>query len=102
MIYMDNFEGKWTLSKGYSRDGIEWRMNVGVSHAFEGPVAPNGVLFGWDPRRREYIHYHRKAGMVHAEVDGRLVRKKHAVMRTASPDFENRGDTREVLTPLGH
>ena len=99
MIYMDNFEGKWALSKGYSRDGIAWRMNVGVPHVFESPVAPNGVLFGWDPRRSEYVHYHRKSGMVPADVDGRLVRKKHAVMRTASPDFETWGDTREVLTP---
>lgn len=98
MIYMDNFEGKWALSKGFSRDGITWEMNVGVPHAFERPVAPNGVLFGWDPRRSEYVHYHRKSGMVPADVDGRLVRKKHAVMRTSSPDFENWGDTREVLT----
>ena len=99
MIYMDNFEGKWALSKGYSRDGITWRMNVGAPHVFDPPVAPNGVLFGWDAKRGEYVHYHRKSGMVPADVDGRLVRKKHAVMRTSSPDFENWGDTREVLTP---
>ncbi len=99
MIYMDNFEGKWALSKGFSRDGITWEMNVGVPHAFERPVAPNGVLFGWDARRSEYVHYHRKSGMVPADVDGRLVRKKHAVMRTSSPDFEIWGDTQEVLTP---
>ena len=99
MIYMDNFEGKWALSKGYSRDGITWRMNVGTPHVFDPPVAPNGVLFGWDAKRGEYVHYHRKSGMVPADVDGRLVRKKHAIMRTSSPDFENWGDTREVLTP---
>ena len=99
MIYMDNFEGKWALSKGFSRDGITWEMNVGVPHVFERPVAPNGVLFGWDPRRSEFVHYHRKSSMVPADVDGRLVRKKHAVMRTSSPDFETWGDTQEVLTP---
>ncbi len=99
MIYMDSFQGKWALSKGFSRDGIAWRMNVGVPHVFEPPVAPNGILFGWDPRRSEYVHYHRKSGMVPADVDGRLVRKKHAVMRSSSPDFENWGDTRESLTP---
>lgn len=98
MIYMDNFKGRWALAKGFSRDGIAWRMNVGAPHVFEPPIAPNGVLFGWDPVRSEYVHYHRKSGMVPADVDGRLVRRKHAVMRTASVDFETWGHTVEAMT----
>lgn len=98
MLYMDNFKGKWVLSKGFSRDGITWRMNVGTPHVFERPIAPNGILFGWDSRRREYVHYHRKSGMAQADVDGRRVRRKYAVMRTSSPDFETWGHTQEAMT----
>ena len=98
MLYMDNFKGKWALSKGFSRDGITWRMNVGTPHVFERPIAPNGILFGWDSRRREYVHYHRKSGMASADVDGRRVRRKYAVMRTSSPDFETWGHTQEAMT----
>ena len=97
MLYMDNFKGKWALSKGFSRDGITWRMNVGTPHIFERPIAPNGILFGWDPRRREYVHYHRKSGTMPADVDGRRVRRKYAVMRTSSPDFETWGHTEEAM-----
>lgn len=98
MLYMDNFKGKWALSKGFSRDGITWRMNVGTPHVFERPIAPNGILFGWDARRREYVHYHRKSGMAPADVDGRRVRRKHAVMRTSSADFETWEHTQEAMT----
>lgn len=97
MLYMDNFKGKWALSKGFSRDGITWRMNVGTPHIFERPIAPNGILFGWDSRRREYVHYHRKSGTMPADVDGRRVRRKYAVMRTSSPDFETWGHTEEAM-----
>lgn len=97
MLYMDNFKGKWALSKGFSLDGITWRMNVGTPHIFERPIAPNGILFGWDPRRREYVHYHRKSGTMPADVDGRRVRRKYAVMRTSSPDFETWGHTEEAM-----
>ena len=43
----------WVLSKGYSRDGIHWKMNVGVPVYFTPPAIPNGVLFGWDERSRK-------------------------------------------------
>ena len=72
-------------------------MNVGRPHRFRRPVAPNGILFGWDPRRQEHVHYYRKSGFEPADVDGRTVRTKLAVMRTAGSDFETWGDTREVL-----
>jgi hypothetical protein len=98
MVYMDNIDGQWGLSKGISADGISWQMNVGQPHRFEKPVAPNGVLFGWDAGNAEFVHYHRKSGTVRADVDGRTVRTKSAVMRTSSADFETWGGTREVLT----
>ena len=98
MVYMDNLDGKWGLSQGYSSDGIRWRMNAGSPAFFEPPVAPNGILFGWDPRLERYVHFHRKSGRIPADVDGRTVRSKFAVMRSTSPDFEAWGDTQEVLS----
>jgi len=99
MLYMDDFGGQWGLSKAYSADGIHWNMNVGDRQVFEQGIAPNGVLFGWDEGNREFVHYHRKGGgnRERVDVDGRSVRRKHAVMRTSSPDFETWGDTTEVL-----
>ena len=49
-------EGKFVLANAYSRDGIHWRMNVGNYIYFEPPIVPNGVLFGWDPRRHLFVH----------------------------------------------
>ncbi len=97
MLYMDNIGGAWGLSKGYSPDGVEWDMNVGEPHVFRPPVAPNGILFGWDPRIERYVHFHRKSGRQRADVDGRMTRRKEAVMRTESADFETWGGTREVM-----
>ena len=98
MVYMDNVNGAWGLSKAYSPDGITWEMNVGTPHRFEPPIAPNGILFGWDPRLERYVHFHRKSGRRRADVDGRMVRYKAAVMRTESRDFETWGGTTEVLS----
>ena len=97
MVYMDHVDGAWGLSKAYSPDGITWEMNVGTPHRFEPGVAPNGILFGWDPRLERYVHFHRKGGRVRADVDGRTTRRKAAVMRTESRDFETWGGTTEVL-----
>ena len=98
MVYMDGVDGRWALCQGYSADGIHWQLNVGAPTCFDRPVAPNGILFGWDPRRREFVHYHRSDGRLAADVDGRSVRTRHAVMRTTSRDFETWGDTAVALT----
>ena len=98
MVYMDYVDGAWGLSKAYSPDGIRWKMNVGTPHRFEPGIAPNGILFGWDPRLERYVHYHRKSDRVRADVDGRTTRRKAAVMRTESRDFETWGGTTEALT----
>lgn len=97
MLYMDNIGGKWGLSKGFSADGISWDMNVGEPHRFERPVGPNGILFGWDAKLKQYVHFHRKSATEPADIDGRRVRRKYAIMRTTSRDFENWGNTREVM-----
>ena len=72
-------------------------MNVGTPHRFEPGIAPNGILFGWDPRLERYAHYHRRSDRVRADVDGRTTRRKAAVMRTESRDFETWGGTTEAL-----
>lgn len=97
IAYMDRVEGRWGLSKGYSPDGINWTMNVGEPTYFERPVAPNGILFGWDPRMRKFAHYHRKSQAVRADVDGRVARSRVATVRSTSNDFVDWGDTREVV-----
>ena len=98
MVYMDYVDGAWGLSKAYSPDGIAWEMNVGTPHRFEPGIAPNGILFGWDPRLERYVHFHRKSARDRADVDDRTKRRKAAVMRTESRDFETWGETTEVLT----
>ena len=96
MAYMDEVDGRWVLSKAYSADGINWRMNVGQPTYFERPVIPNGILFGWDPRVERYVLLHRKTTKVRADVDGRLVRQDTALVRSVSRDFGDWGETEEI------
>ena len=97
IAYMDRVDGRWGLCRGYSPDGIHWTMNVGEPSFFARPVAPNGILFGWDPRMRKFAHYHRKSQSVRADVDGRVARSRVATVRSTSEDFSDWGDTREVF-----
>jgi hypothetical protein len=97
MLYMDELEGRFGLARGYSADGIHWRMNVGRPVHFEPPVRPNGELFGWDPRIRRYVLFHPEGRMIPADVDGRMVRNDFGLVRTTSPDFETWGETVEVV-----
>jgi hypothetical protein len=98
MVYMDEMEGRFGLAKGYSRDGIHWRMNVGRPIFFEPPARPNGELFGWDPRISKYVLFHPKGGYIPADVDGRKVRSDFALLRSTSRDFEDWGESREIIT----
>ncbi len=98
MVYMDQIDGRWGLSKGYSADGISWEMNVGPRTFFEPLAAPNGVLFGWDPRLEQYIFYQSSGVRIPADVDGRTVRSNPAIMRSTSADFVDWGDTRPAIT----
>lgn len=97
MVYLDEVKGEFVLAKAYSRDGIYWRMNVGRPVLFEKPLIPNGELFGWDPKLRQYMLFHRKSGSIMADVDGRKVRTEHAFVLSTSPDFESWGNTREII-----
>ena len=98
MIYMDQIDGRWGLSKGYSPDGISWEMNVGPRSFFQPLAAPNGVLFGWDPRHERYVLYQSSGAMIPADVDGRTVRSNPAIMRSTSSDFVEWTDTRPAIS----
>jgi len=69
-------------------------MNVGNYVPFEPPIVPNGVLFGWDPRRRLFVHFHKMTVQKRADVDGRTARNDYTFVTTTSPDFEHWGNTR--------
>lgn len=97
MIYMDYIDDQWGLSKGYSADGLHWEMNVGEHHRFEEGVAPNGIFFGWDPKKRYYAQFHRKGKAARADVDGRMIRRRVATVRTTSSDFDHWDETVEVI-----
>lgn len=102
MVYMDNFDGRWALVKAYSEDGIRWDMGVGEPKFFAEGVFPNGIVFGWDPKREEYVHYHRVGIPTRADVDGRMIRYKQVALRTTSKDFDHWGDPQETLTGMDH
>lgn len=97
MAYMDQIGGRWALASGFSADGIRWRMGAGKPTFFERPVAPNGIVFGWDPRAERFVHFHRIPITERADVDGRRVRGEIAVVRSTSRDFTVWGDTRAVI-----
>lgn len=103
MLYMDEIGGEYSMSVGYSGDGIHWRMDVGEPIRFQPPVLPHGTIFGWDPSAEKYVYFHRKGSydprdFAPADVDGRRVRTDHgSFVRSTSSDFEHWGDTRDVL-----
>ena len=52
------------------------------------PYYPLGVLMGWDPGHRRFVHFHRKvAPGLRVDVDGRSVRAEQAQAVSTSPDF---------------
>ena len=98
MVYLDEIGGRFALVPAYSGDGIHWRMDPAPPAFFERPVIPNGILFGWDPNRSEYVLYHRNAGQEPADVDGRAVRSDlRRLVRSASRDFETWRETAVAL-----
>lgn len=98
MVYLDEIEHGFVLVTAYSPDGINWAMAADRPTTFRRPVIPNGVLFGWDPRLRQYVLYHRNATMAPADVDGRQARSDlRRVVRSESPDFAAWGHTKVAL-----
>ncbi len=91
MAYADEIDGRWFLQAGYSADGIRWAMAAteGAMLGAQPPYYPLGVLMGWDPARRRYVHFHRKvAPGLRADVDGRAVRAEAALAMSTSADFD--------------
>ena len=98
MVYLDEVDKGFALVTAYSADGVDWVMDADPPKIFRRPVIPNGVLFGWDPRLKEYVLYHRTAAMAHADVDGRQVRSDlRRLVRSSSPGFSVWGQTRTAL-----
>jgi len=98
MVYLDELEEGFALLTAYSPDGIHWRMNADPPTVFQRPIIPNGILFGWDPNRREFVLYHRNAAMIPADVDGRLVRNDlRQLLSSTSKDFHAWGQTEVAL-----
>ncbi len=85
MTYVDILEGKTAITKGYSRDGIRWRLNGDEKPWFRGPHSAN--LLGWDPSLRQYVLYVRMPGF------------PNSVGRTTSRDFITWSEPRRVLAP---
>ena len=98
MAYVDNVNGKWSLEKAYSPNGINWEMGVGDPAYFKSPVVPHGALFGWDPRKELWVHYSKKIGKRLIDVDGSEISGLQAICRSTSKDFEHWGNTREIIT----
>jgi hypothetical protein len=100
MAYVDDVDGRWLLQKAYSRDGIHWDMEStpGVLFEPQPPYYPLGVLMGWDPMRRVFVHFHRKARPegLRADVDGRTLRAEAALAMSTSADFDRWGDTIDI------
>lgn len=89
------------LKVAYSEDGINWDLNAG-----DDPLHPrrNGNVVGWDPELEEYVRYGRGPGEdVRYEQGSSDTEHPHSgspvMKRSASPDFENWGGYRTVLTP---
>lgn len=99
MIYADEVDGHWLLCKAYSADGIHWSMGTSPAVAFQPPLYPLGIIFGWDPRRGKFVHIHRKEPptLFRADVEGRLVRGEMRAVLSTSADFEDWGDTIEIM-----
>jgi hypothetical protein len=98
MVYLDELKEGFALLTAYSSDGIRWEMNADLPTLFPRPVIPNGILFGWDPKRRQYVLYHRNAAMVPASVDGRMVRNDlRQLVCSTSSDFSIWGQTQVAL-----
>jgi hypothetical protein len=85
MTYVDVMDGRTAIAKGYSRDGIEWRLNADGKPWFYRYHSAN--LLGWDPRIGHYVLYPRMPGA------------QNSIGRSTSPDFTAWSEPRTVLVP---
>ena len=85
MTYVDVFDGQPAITKGYSADGIHWRLNGDGKPWFRRPH--NGNLLGWDPRIRRYVFY------------VRMRAAQNTVGRAVSADFVTWSEPETVMAP---
>ena len=90
MTYVDVIAGHSFIAKGYSHDGIHWRLNG------DGKPIPGGAnsnLLGWDPHIGRYVLYPRVAGPPTTPGTTR----SDAVGRSTSVDFISWSEPQRVL-----
>ena len=85
MTYVDVFDGEPAITKGYSADGVHWRLNGDGKPWFRRPH--NGNLLGWDPRIERYVFY------------VRMRAAQNTVGRAVSPDFVTWSEPETVMAP---
>lgn len=85
MTYVDVIGGETAITKGYSKDGIVWRLNGDGRPWFR--RSHNSNLLGWDPRIREYVIFPRMPG------------SPNSVGRATSKDFVDWSEPQTVLAP---
>ena len=85
MTYVDVFDGGAAITKGYSSDGVHWRLNGDGKPWFRRPH--NGNLLGWDPRIERYVFY------------VRMRAAQNTVGRAVSPDFVTWSEPETVMAP---
>lgn len=85
MTYVDVMDGRTAITKGYSRDGIGWRLNADDKPWFYRYHSAN--LLGWDPLIRRYVLFPRMPGA------------QNSVGRSTSRDFTTWSDPQTVLAP---
>lgn len=99
LAYADRVDGRWLLRVAHSPDGIRWDMPTagGAVLGPQPPYYPLGILMGWDPMSRRFLHVHRKvADGLRVDVDGRAVRAEDGLAISTSPDFESWEHTADV------
>jgi hypothetical protein len=85
MTYVDFFDGRTAITKGHSRDGIQWHLNADGKPWFR--QRHNSNLLGWDPRIRQYVLYPRMTGA------------PNAIGRSTSQDFITWTEPEVMLVP---
>jgi hypothetical protein len=85
MTYVDMIDGKSAIVKAYSKDGINWKLNVDRKPWFTNEHSAN--LLGWDPRIQQYVLYRR------------VIDVQDMIGRSTSVDFSNWSEPQVVLAP---
>jgi hypothetical protein len=85
MTYVDMIDGRTAITKGYSPDGIHWRLNGDNQPWFRREHSAN--LLGWDASVQRYVIYPRMPG-AHS-----------AIGRATSADFVTWSEVELVLAP---